>query len=61
MAIIRELLSLLNMFFLMTHSGKAGTIRESNQASGVRKAHYAKSLISRINEVYVFFNKISHY
>ena len=72
---------------------KFGTIRESNQASGVRKAHYAlyyvrksailfagtgvrqinsvacgfslsksffsdypKSLISRINEVYVFFN-----
>ena len=23
------------------HSGKSGTIRESNQASGVRKAHYA--------------------
>ena len=22
------------------HSGKPGTIRESNQASGVRKAHY---------------------
>ena len=77
-------------------SGKPGTIRESNQASGVRKAYYMsyyvrkssillagtgirkissvacgfspvkirfsdypKSLISRINEVYVFFNIIS--
>ena len=76
-------------------SEKSGTIRESNQALGVRKAHYAeyyerkklhfvsrnwckkissvacgfspinihfsdyqKSLISRINEVFVFFNKI---
>ena len=79
-------------------SGKSGTIQESNQASGVCKAHYAeyyarkssmllgetgvtkissvacafspikihfsdypKGLISRINEVYVFFNKISVY
>ena len=41
MAIIKEILALLNMFFLMTHSGKAGTIRESNPASGVREAHYA--------------------
>ena len=78
---------------ILTHSGKNGTIQESNQASGVRKAHYAhyyvqkssilltgtgvrkissvacgfsptkihfsdypKSSISRINEVYVFFN-----
>ena len=74
---------------------KSGTIRDSNQASGVHKAHYAwyyvrkssillartgvrkigsvacefsliksifsvnpKSLISRINEVYVSFKKI---
>ena len=77
--------------------GKPGTIRESNQVSGVRCVHcaqyvrkgsfmlagtcvrtissvacelrpiksrfsdYSKSLISRINEVYVFFNKISLY
>ena len=25
----------------LVQSGKSGTIRESNQASGVRKAHYA--------------------
>ena len=78
----------------MYQSGKSGTIRESNQASGVRvvlctkKLHFVgrnwhkenrsvayldsgllnsilsdnpKSLISRINEVYVCFNKISLY
>ena len=25
----------------LVHSGESGTIREANQASGVRKAHYA--------------------
>ena len=80
---------------MKVHSGKSGTIRESNKVSvnvrrimqstmyettpflagtGVRKissvacgfntikihfSDYPKSPISRINEVYVFFNKIS--
>ena len=41
MAAIRELVASVNMYFLLTHSGKTDAIRDSNQASGVRKAHYA--------------------
>ena len=32
---------MLSIAHLGNNSGKSGTIRESNQASGVRKAHYA--------------------
>ena len=30
-----------------SQSGKSGTIRESNQASGVRKAHYALNYVRK--------------